>query len=362
MIDGKILGNQVCVQYIESGPRSDLGRRSAERPFLEGLVSQALRMKKVIQLVSVAAALAALLWLLSRIGWGTIGNALGRVGLPGALVLCGLSLAETLFDGAALCTVVGARLRLIFAILVNSAGSTLNLILPWESGEVLKTGLLRSHFGSGPAISGTIIWNYVFKLSRPVVSALTAVLALLLCRNTSTSTIAIVCAANALAFLPYVVLRVVIHYGAAEGLFRILKLIPGLRRHPAQWVELARNIDQQVRQFWKDRPADYIKVFVYQAIARTTGWMSIYAGFKLIGMPYGFADATLVYATMNVAEYVIAMLPARVGVSEGTAFFAFKFLGLDPSSGLILYVVLRVRTVFVNGVLTPFAFLDWRRR
>jgi hypothetical protein len=78
-------------------------------------------------------------------------------------------------------------------------------------------------------------------------------------------------------------------------------------------------------------------------------------------MPYGFAEATLVYATMNVAEYVIAILPARVGVAEGTAFFAFKFLGLDPASGLILYVVLRVRTIFVNGVLTPFAFLNWKK-
>ena len=34
----------------------------------------------------------------------------------------------------------------------------------------------------------------------------------------------------------------------------------------------------------------------------------------------------------------------------------------DPASGLILYVVLRVRTVFVNGLLTPFAFLDWKKK
>jgi hypothetical protein len=360
--DGKILGNQVCLQYIESDPKPDPGGRCAQQPLLEVLVAQALRMKKVIQLVSVTAALAVLFWLLSRIGWATIGNALGRVGLPGALVLCGLSLAETIFDGAALCTVVGARLRLLFTVMVNSAGSTMNLILPWESGEVLKTGLLRSHLGSGSAISGTIIWNYIFKLSRPVVSALTAILALILCRNTSASTLAIIGVANVLAFLPYVLLRVLIHYGAAEGLFKVLKLIPGLRRHPAHWVELARKIDQEVRQFWHERPGDYIKVFVYQAIARTTGWLSIYAGFRFIGMPYGFADATLVYATMNVAEYVIAMLPARVGVSEGTAFFAFKFLGLDPASGVILYVVLRIRTIFVNGLLTPFAFLNWKKK
>jgi hypothetical protein len=318
--------------------------------------------KKLIQLVCVTAALGALFWLLGRIGWSTIGNALGSVGWAGALVLCGLSLCETIFDGAALCTAIGPRLRLAFAVVVNSAGSTLNLILPWESGEILKTGIIRSYLGSQAAISGTIIWNYVFKLARPAVSAMTAALAWMLCREAPATTIAIVSVANVLAFLPYAVLRIVIRYGAAEGLFKLLKLVPGLRRHPSHWVELARNIDREVRQFWKERPADYLKVFAYQAVARMTGWWGIYAGFKLVGLPYGFAEATLVYATMNVAEYVIAILPARVGVSEGTAYFVFKFLGLDPKLGLILYVVLRVRTVFVNGLLTPFAFLDWSKK
>jgi hypothetical protein len=318
--------------------------------------------KKIIQLASVAAAIAALVWLLDRIGWFTIGKAITSVGWGGALVLCGLSLAETILDGAALCTIVGPRLRLAFAVVVNSAGSTLNLILPWESGEILKTGIMRSYFGSQPALSGTIIWNYIFKLSRPAVSAMTAGLAWVLCREASASTIVIVCVANVLAFLPYGVLRVLIQYGAAEGLFKILRLIPGVRRHPSHWIDVARNVDHEVRQFWQERPSAYLKVFVYQAIARMTGWWGIYAGFKFVGLPYGFAEATLVYATMNVAEYVIAILPARVGVSEGTAFFAFKFLGLDPTLGLILYVVLRVRTVFVNGLLTPLAFLDWSKR
>jgi Uncharacterised protein family (UPF0104). len=316
--------------------------------------------KKVIQIVSVVCAVAALLWLLGRIGWSTIGGAIASVGWGGALVLCSLSLAETILDGAALCTIVGTRLRLAFAVVVNSAGSILNLILPWESGEILKTGLLQTHFGSKDAISGTIIWNYIFKLSRPAVSALTALLAWVLCREASAFTIGIVLGANLLAFLPYVVLRLLIHYGAAEGLIKVMKMIPRIRRHPGHWVDLAHNIDREVRQFWQQRPAAYLKVFVYQVIARMTGWFGIYAGFKFLGLPYGFAQATLVYATMNVAEYVIAVLPARVGVSEGTAFFVFKFLGLDPTLGLILFVVLRVRTVFVNGVLMPFAFLGWR--
>ncbi|MGD0837511.1 MAG: lysylphosphatidylglycerol synthase domain-containing protein [Polyangia bacterium] len=317
--------------------------------------------KKIVQLVSVAAALAALLWLLGRIGWSTIAGALHSVGVPGSLVLCALGLAETILDGAALCAVVGPRLRVSHAVAVNSAGSTLNLILPWESGEILKTGLMRGYFGSQPAISGTLIWNYIFKLSRPAVSASTAALAVILCPQASASTIAIVCAANALAFLPYLILRFVIRFGATEKAVKLIALLPGLHRPSHHWLDLARNIDREMRQFGQERRTAYLKVFCYQAVARMTGWWSIYAGFKLTHLPYGFAQATLVYATMNVAEYVIAILPARIGVCEGTAFFVFKFLGLEPTFGLILYLVLRIRTVLVNGVLTPLAFLRWDR-
>jgi len=63
---------------------------------------------------------------------------------------------------------------------------------------------------------------------------------------------------------------------------------------------------------------------------------------------------------MNVAEYVVAVLPARVGVSESSSFFLFKFLGLDPVLGVIMCVILRVRTIVANGVVTPLAFLDWK--
>jgi hypothetical protein len=64
---------------------------------------------------------------------------------------------------------------------------------------------------------------------------------------------------------------------------------------------------------------------------------------------------------MNVAEYVIALLPARVGVSEGTAFVVFKLYGLDASTGLVLYTFLRVRNILIHALLTPFAFLNRNR-
>jgi hypothetical protein len=76
-----------------------------------------------------------------------------------------------------------------------------------------------------------------------------------------------------------------------------------------------------------------------------------------VGHPLGFANATLLYATMNVAEYLIALLPARVGVSEGTAFFVCKMFGFNAPIGLIVYAFLRMRNILLYGLLTPFAFI-----
>lgn len=317
---------------------------------------------RIIQLVAVAAALALLGWLLHRIGWDKTVAALDRVGLRGFLLLIGLALAETVLDAAALWTVIGGQLRLAFLVAVHAAGSMLNLVLPWESGEVLKGALLRPHLKSQGAIAATILWNYIFRVSRPAVSALAALLAWAFARGgVRPGVMAMILGANALAFLPFLLLRLAVRYGAAAGLIKLLRFIPGVRRHPTHWIESARNIDRDVQQFWHERPRDYLKTFVLQAVARSTGWVSIYACFKLLGLPYGLAQATLVYATMNVAEYFIATLPARVGVAETAGFFLFQLLGLDPAMGVIIFVILRVRTVATNGSIAPLAFLLWKR-
>jgi hypothetical protein len=318
-----------------------------------------MKRKTIVQLVCVSASLAALLWLLGRIGWGTIGHALGKVGWKGLTALMVLGWIESFTDGTALWVVMGQRLRYGFGISVNAAGSMLNLILPWESGEVLKGTLLRGQFGTPSAVSGTILWNYIFKISRPAVSLTAALCAWVFSSGTDGFHMGIILTANLLSFLPYLVLRVLVRYGAAAGLVRVLGILPALRRHSGHWIESARTIDHEVKQFWHERPTDYLKVFGLQLVARATGWASIYVALNALGMECSFGQASLLYATVNVTDYIVAVLPARVGVSEGTSYFIFKFLGLDPATGVIMYVVLRIRTILANGLLTPAAFFSW---
>lgn len=321
-----------------------------------------MNLKKVVQLVSVAAAMAALAWLLSRLGWGAIRSAVGQIGPVSGVLLFLFALAENLLDGLALRVVIGRELNVMRSLFVNAAGSMMNLVLPWESGEVLKGSLLKGEHGTPKAVSGTIIWNYIFKISRPALSMLTALLAVALCRNVGSRMLALVVLANLLAFSPYVVLRVLIRYGAAERLVRILRRLPYLRRSPEHWLAMARDIDLQVRGGWRERPAAYVQVFFLQLLARVTGWLNIYVGFAAVGAPLGFANATLMYATMNVLEYLVALLPARVGVPESTAYFVCQMYGFNAPIGLVVYTFLRMRNIIVYGLLTPFAFLGRERR
>jgi hypothetical protein len=257
--------------------------------------------KTLVQLVCVTASLVGLAWLLGRIGWATVGSALQRIGWPALVVLMLLGWSESVADAAALWVVMGQRLRLGFAVTVNAAGSMLNLILPWESGEVLKGTLLRGQFGTQPAVSGTIIWNYVFKISRPALSMTAALCGWALCRQIDRFHVGVILAANALAFVPYFGLWLFIRYGAAKGFLRVVDLIPILRRHPARWVEVARQIDREVKLFWHERPAAYLKVFFLQMLARTAGWMSYAVALRALGAHYSFGQVALAYATLNVA-------------------------------------------------------------
>lgn len=316
--------------------------------------------KALFQLICVAASLLVLIWLLNHIGWATLRQSLLQVGWSGIALLLALGWIESFADGSALWVVMGTRLRFGFLIAVNAAGSMLNLILPWESGEILKGTLLRGYSGTSQAISGTILWNYIFKISRPTVSVAAAMCAWFLVHDIERYKLTVILFACVLSFVPYFVLRVLIRFGAAAGLLRVLSFIPIVRRHPAHWIGIARNIDHEVKTFWHQRPRDFLKIFGLQLVARICGWISIYIALHALGMDCSFGQASMIYAGVNMVDYIVAVLPARVGVSEGSSYFIFQFLELNPALGVIMYVVLRIRTIVTNGLLTPAAFFPWR--
>lgn len=316
-----------------------------------------------VQLICFVVTVAIALWLLSRVGWGAIGDALGRIGWWGAVVVLLLGIAESAGDGLALALSIEGR-RSLRVVAFNSVGGVLNQLLPFDLGEVAKVSLMHRYYPDGTAISGTIIWNYVFKLSRPLVALVAAVTGAVAYQSAPLGFRQLVLVGAAIGFLPYVFFRLLLRKGAAVLLVRFIEWVrraPLLRRLPippsARLLEAAHQIDDAVNGFWRRCPRRYMEIFALQIAARLSSWASLVAALHFVGGEVTFSKAALLYAALNVAEFVITVLPARLGVAEGAAFGVFRVCGLDPALGVAMYLALRIKSLVTNGLLAPLAFL-----
>jgi Lysylphosphatidylglycerol synthase TM region len=316
---------------------------------------------RAVQLLLFLAALVALLWLLNKIGWSNIGQALLRVGLGGALMLAALGLSETILDSAAMAVAIGHP-RAVHVLFINSLGAVLNQILPFELGEVAKAGFIHRMFPGEATIAGSIVWNYVFKISRPIVTMLAALIGFIWATQVGAKVRYLIVAGALLSFVPYVVLRLVLRQGAAVLIVRLMRFVRILRRDPERILAAAVTIDITVKEFWQQRPGAFLTTLLFQTGARLVSWSGLFVTLQLIGQPISFTMCALLYAAMNTAELIITIIPARLGVAEGAAFGIFKLIGLPSATGVIMYVILRLKSLAMNGALAPFAFLPTKPR
>ena len=314
---------------------------------------------RVVQLAFFVAALAVLLWLLNKVGWSTIGQALASVGLSGAIFLVALGFIETILDTVALTVAIRQR-RWARVLFINSVGALMNQILPFDLGEVLKGGLTHRAFPSGTTIAGSIVWNYVFKISRPLVTLAAALTGLFVVTHVDLTVRFLILGGALAAFVPYLLLRLLLRRGAAEMIVRLLRFVRIVRRDPERILAKALEVDATVAGFWRDRPGAFLTVLFLQIGARIASWAGLFATLRVLGLPISFTDSLLLYAAMNTADLLITLVPARIGVSKGAAFGIFKMFGLPPQISVIMYVVFRIRSLATTGVLAPFAFLPMR--
>jgi Lysylphosphatidylglycerol synthase TM region len=315
---------------------------------------------KVVQLLCFVAALGAMFWLLTKIGWASIGQALLRIGIGGAMLLAALGFMESILDGIAMAVAITQR-RSGRVIFFNSLGAVLNQLLPFDLGEVAKAALIHRTFPRGATIAGTIVWNFIFKISRPLVTLLAAVTGLIGAASIDLSVRYLILGGALLSFIPYMVLRLVLRRGAAVMIVRLLRFLRITRRDPEKLLVVAREIDLTSSGFWQQRRSAFLGILFLQMGARLASWLSVFAALRLIGTSTTFTEGAALYAALNTAEFLITVIPARMGVAEGAAFGIFKLCGMSSSLGVIVYVVLRLKALITSGALAPFAFLGQGR-
>jgi hypothetical protein len=305
--------------------------------------------RRLARALGVLLGAALLVFLVERIGWDYLVATLRRMGVAGLAAVVALGLVEALLDGAALWRTLLGRVPLRWVVGSNGAGALVNMAIPYEAGEVAKGFLLGRR--APDTVAGLIVWNYVWKLSRPLGALVAFGAGSLLAGGLSNRALALVGAGCALAFLPYLVLRAVVRARPAEGAVRLVGRLPPLRAASERFLARAVRLDGDVNAFLAEHRAAFRHTLALQVGARLLSAAAIGTALALLAPDVHPAAAGVVYATLSVSDYVLALLPARLGVTEGASYVLFGFLGLDPALGAVVGIVMRIRAVASNALL-----------
>lgn len=310
----------------------------------------------MLSLVAGAGAMGALAFLLDRIGWGQVAKILGRIGVKGSLALLAVGLAEQILDAMAASVALPnpRKVNLLRMWAYSGIGTIVNIFIPWEAGEAAKAGLLRRHMDARDAIAGTIIWNYLFKLSRPATTLIAAIVGWLGVSVVPQSFSKMVVIASIAGFAPYLIFKLLLRFGFGEISVGLLTWLRIIRRNPNTWMAGARDVDRHVQTFAKQRPFAYAQVVLLQMAARVTAWASFSVALTAIGADYELATVAMIYAAYSMANYVMMVIPARIGVGETVGFFVFQAMGLDPTVGTLVILVLRIKAIVSSAIAAGF--------
>jgi hypothetical protein len=309
-------------------------------------------LRAVLRVVLPLVGLAILYALLDHVGWAQIGKAFRKIGLPLGLVLIGLTMAEVILDSDALRRAMMNRISLGWTLISNSAGALVNLAVPFEAGEVVKGAMLRRRSTDSRVLSGLVVWNYVWRLSKPALATVCFALAMVIGNQFPSNARWIVLGGVGFAYLPYLTLRILIRLRPAERGARLLTRLPILKKSAPRWTAAAATLDSEVHKFYETHPGLYAEMFFLQFAARFTSTAAIWVLAHQLGLPTNVGAVLMLYAAMAASDYVVMLVPARIGVSEGATYFLFHLLGLDPAMGLIVGVAMRLRSILGQA---PFA-------
>lgn len=295
----------------------------------------------------IAAAFVSLFLLLGKIGWFEIASHLQRVGIAGFLFLLMIGVAEAMLDALALQKAILKRVSFWNVLFFNQAGAALNFVAPAESGEVLKASLLTDH-APGKASSAIIIWNVAHRLSKSFVIITAASIAYFSLPALSGAT-ALILGFGLFSIGIYILLSIMIHRGWIGRFVALLGRIPFLScDFTNRLASRIQEVEQKTIAFWHQHRMRYLFILIIQAGARVACFITIWLALHFLNYGYSFALCMLIYAATELLTYVLALLPTRVGTTEGSAYLLFELLKLEGGLGTIFQVVIRIKQLIVT--------------
>lgn len=232
-------------------------------------------------------------------------------------------------------------------VLISISSFAVNLVTPFvqAGGEVLRASSVAPWIGTRRATSSTVTYYMLHALSNMVTWLIGIALVVLLYPVPAALTIPlIVTAAIIVALIVFVFVRH--QQGIVAPLVRLLRKIPLLGRLAIKLEaqqERLEELDKLITDFYHRAPGRFFLCVGIDTVGRALSAMEFWLMAKGINLAVGPVDAFVMSSFGTLAVNIIFFVPLEAGVKEGSFYFIFQMLGLDPALGVFAAIVQRLR-------------------
>jgi uncharacterized membrane protein YbhN (UPF0104 family) len=296
---------------------------------------------------------AVFVYLIHRMGWGTILGNVTRFGGWFVVVLL-IQLIWLVLQAAAWSIVQNSlhrRAPLLFFVRIKIVADTMNTVLPTANlgGDAMRAYLVKPYIPLKEGIAGVLV-DKTFEFAAGMLFMAIGVLAAFSLFHVPTALLvpAIVCL---LVLVVGMSLLVVFQFrGFFESLLRAFGWIPGVRRVLIRHEEELQLLDKNLRIFYTCGVSRILQVAGLHILARLVGVLEVLVALWALNVPVTYFGALFITASVTIANTIFFVVPGEWGVQEGMHVLALKSLHFSASVGLSLGVIRRVRRLLFLGI------------
>jgi uncharacterized protein (TIRG00374 family) len=303
---------------------------------------------RLVNALLLAAGLAALAWMISRLGLDSLAAAAARVGWASPAAIAA-HFASLLVASVSLILAVGAPLRFPAAFAIEMAGHAVNEATPMAKlGELTKYGMLADRVPAERAAAGVIVWNIGLFVAAAITIAIACVVALVTFDVAPAARTLVVIAAIANALAAALAVGV-LYLRVGTWPFALLRRL----RISKERVERWRAGWLRVEEAWSTVAADRRRLAGIFAVSLAVRALNVAEGALILaalGAEPLLASALAGYAAFQLTAWLIGFVPLQVGTAEGGSYVAFTALGLPGAHGVVLELTRKLRRLLFIAV------------
>ncbi len=308
---------------------------------------------KYLNIIFLAVGITVFVFIIRKAGTARLWEEVRDVG-TGIVYIILFPITWTLLNTIGWYTALGAsrkKVRFRKLLIVRQAGEALNYIIPsgYMGGEPFKAHLVRDELSMSQSLASVIIAKTTQTIAQLMYFLIGIIFALFMIDISFSMKVSFISAMLLLG--GGLVIFSILQQNGIFSIFLSLTRKIGIGKSLFQNMDdKARRVDEHIKRLYREDQ----KYFVLSILVHFGGWlfgiMEIRLIMFLLGEQITWGQSFFAATLTSLASASGFFIPGSLGAFELGHFYVFKLVGLDPSVGLALGILRRVRELAWVGI------------